>query len=208
MATTSRKSDEAPANSSDAHRSFCDVLEQEIDAVTSHGQQTEPGSTRVAAPPQPSYGAAAGGAAASTTIEPNTQTSADTFKAAAASVRRGLVGRNAPFRTPYGSKPLVYSDWTATGRAVRSIERYLEEEVLPLFGNTHTTTSITGAQTTCYRHEARQIIAQAVNAKVCGAWKKAQRGLRTPSAVDSQSVTCLRFVTGIVALVATGFGEC
>lgn len=46
------------------------------------------------------------------------------------------------------------------------LQAYLADQVVPLFGNTHTTTSITGAQTTCFRHEARQIIAQAVNAKV------------------------------------------
>jgi selenocysteine lyase/cysteine desulfurase len=39
---------------------------------------------------------------------------------------------------------------------------------MPLYGNTHTTTSITGHQSTCFRHEARQIIAEAVNAKVTG----------------------------------------
>lgn len=91
----------------------------------------------------------------------------ETFESKVASIRQSLVGRHASFRTPYGSRPLVYSDWTATGRAVSSIERFLYDEVVPLFGNTHTTTSITGAQTTCFRHEARQIIAQAVNAKVC-----------------------------------------
>lgn len=48
------------------------------------------------------------------------------------------------------------------------LQTYLADQVVPLFGNTHTTTSITGAQTTCFRHEARQIIAQAVNAKVGG----------------------------------------
>jgi selenocysteine lyase/cysteine desulfurase len=42
------------------------------------------------------------------------------------------------------------------------------ENVIPLYGNTHTTTSITGHQTTCFRHEARQIVAEAVNAKITG----------------------------------------
>ena len=44
------------------------------------------------------------------------------------------------------------------------MERYLAREVLPLYANTHTSTSATGLQTTCFRHEARQIVAQAVNA--------------------------------------------
>jgi selenocysteine lyase/cysteine desulfurase len=56
------------------------------------------------------------------------------------------------------------SDYIASGRAVGFVEDYLRAEVLPLYGNTHTTTSATGLQTTCFRHEARQIIKQACNA--------------------------------------------
>ena len=33
-------------------------------------------------------------------------------------------------------------------------------QVLPMYANTHTTTSVTGLQSTCFRMEARQIIAQ------------------------------------------------
>ncbi|POM68016.1 Cysteine desulfurase [Phytophthora palmivora] len=36
---------------------------------------------------------------------------------------------------------------------------------MPTYGNTHTTTSVTGLQTTAFREEARQIIARAVNAR-------------------------------------------
>jgi hypothetical protein len=42
--------------------------------------------------------------------------------------------------------PLVYCDQTASNRPVQSIERYLEKVCLPLYGNTHTNTSITGSQ--------------------------------------------------------------
>jgi hypothetical protein len=38
--------------------------------------------------------------------------------------------------------------------------------VLPLYGNTHTTTSVTGLQSTCFRLEARQTVAQACNARI------------------------------------------
>lgn len=92
----------------------------------------------------------------------------DAFDSDIACVRAAVIGRLKRFPTPFSRyMPLVYADWTATGRAVCQIESYLYDEVMPLFGNTHTTTSITGSQTTCFRHEARQIIAQAVNAKVC-----------------------------------------
>ena len=43
--------------------------------------------------------------------------------------------------------PLVYCDQTASNRPVQSIERYIEQVCLPLYGNTHTNTSITGSQT-------------------------------------------------------------
>ena len=53
-------------------------------------------------------------------------------------------------------------------RSVHQIEEYIQNEVHPYYGNTHTTTSITGHQSTCFRAESRQIIAQAVNAKISG----------------------------------------
>jgi selenocysteine lyase/cysteine desulfurase/tRNA(Ile)-lysidine synthase TilS/MesJ len=83
-------------------------------------------------------------------------------------LRRQLVGRLTPFTTPFGVKRLVYADWTATGRPLSSIENFISQEVLPMYGNTHTTTSISGLQSTCFRHEARQTIAESVNARITG----------------------------------------
>ena len=60
----------------------------------------------------------------------------------------------------------MYADWIASGRNLSNIEKYIEENVMKFYGNTHTTTSITGHQSTCFRHESRQIIAQSTNAKV------------------------------------------
>jgi hypothetical protein len=64
--------------------------------------------------------------------------------------------------------PLVYCDQTASNRPLQSLERYIQSVCLPLFGNTHTNTSITGAQSTAFCAEARQIVAEQVNAKVTG----------------------------------------
>jgi hypothetical protein len=68
----------------------------------------------------------------------------------------------------YVEVPLVYCDQTASNRPVRSIERYMEQVCLPLYGNTHTNTSITGSQSTAFVAEARQIVAEATNAKITG----------------------------------------
>ena len=84
------------------------------------------------------------------------------------SVAAGTVGRHERFTSPFGEKAVVYADWTASGRPLASVEAYLAGHVLPFYGNTHTATSVTGHQTTCFRDEARQIVAQAVNAKVTG----------------------------------------
>ncbi|KAF6030956.1 hypothetical protein EB796_010737 [Bugula neritina] len=48
-------------------------------------------------------------------------------------------------------------------RALKFIEDYIRDEVLPAYANTHTTTSVTGLQT-LFRHEARSIIRDCVNA--------------------------------------------
>ena len=83
-------------------------------------------------------------------------------------LRDSIIGTYERFSGPYGDRPIIYADWTASGKCVSKVEDYLTQNVLPLYGNTHTTTSITGHQTTCFRHEARQIVAEAVNAKVTG----------------------------------------
>jgi selenocysteine lyase/cysteine desulfurase len=64
--------------------------------------------------------------------------------------------------------PLVYCDQTASNRPVKSVEEYLAKVCLPLYGNTHTNTSITGSQSTAFVAEARQIVAEETNAKITG----------------------------------------
>lgn len=100
-------------------------------------------------------------------------------------LQKSIVGNYETFTGPFGPRPICYVDWTASGRAIEQIESFISKNIQTLYGNTHTTTSITGNctqvchyslsdlkrpghQSTCYRHEARQIIAQAVNAKVTG----------------------------------------
>ena len=78
-------------------------------------------------------------------------------------IREAVIGPQQLFNTPFGGKPLVYADYTASGRGLAFIEDYIREQVLPWYANTHTETSFTGAQTTALREQARQQIRSAVN---------------------------------------------
>ncbi|CAH1777963.1 unnamed protein product, partial [Owenia fusiformis] len=79
-------------------------------------------------------------------------------------IEKNVVGKDKIFSGPFGSRKVVYCDYTASGRSLGFIEDYIRDEVLPDYGNTHTTTSVTSLQTTLFRHEARDIIRNAVNA--------------------------------------------
>ncbi|KAE9540014.1 hypothetical protein AGLY_005266 [Aphis glycines] len=59
---------------------------------------------------------------------------------------------------------VVYCDYAASGKSLQFIEDYILKEVLPVYGNTHTTTNVTSLQSTLYRHEARDIVRNAVHA--------------------------------------------
>ena len=79
-------------------------------------------------------------------------------------IRNSVIGNNQLIETSFGQKPLIYADYTASGRSLGFIEQFIENKVLPFYANTHTETSYTGAQSTAFREEARQSVKQAVNA--------------------------------------------
>jgi selenocysteine lyase/cysteine desulfurase len=80
-------------------------------------------------------------------------------------IRESVIGENCIIDTPFGQQPLVYADYTASGRSLGFIEDYIRQQVLPFYANTHTETSYTGAQTSVFREEARQEIRSAINAR-------------------------------------------
>lgn len=73
-----------------------------------------------------------------------------------------------PENERYVSLPIVYCDQTASNRSLTSVEKYIQDVCLPLYGNTHTNTSVTGSQSTAFVAEARQIVAEGCNAKITG----------------------------------------
>ena len=114
-------------------------------------------------------------------------------------IRDSVIGRDEVVEGPFGARPVIYADYTASGRSLSFIEDYLREVVIPLYANTHTESSGTGLQTTRFREEARAIIAGSVGATedhvvlFCGSGAThavakliGVMGLRLPSALDDR----------------------
>ncbi|GGD47479.1 aminotransferase class V-fold PLP-dependent enzyme [Sinisalibacter lacisalsi] len=80
-------------------------------------------------------------------------------------LRNGLVGHDARIETPSGPRKLVYADYVASGRALKQIESFMLDEVLPFYANSHTESSFCGAFTTGLREAARATIARACGAR-------------------------------------------
>jgi len=78
--------------------------------------------------------------------------------------RNNIIGVNQEFESPYGTKKMVYTDWTASGRLYRPIEEKITNEFGPFVANTHTETTISGTAMTNAYHQARHIIKSHVNA--------------------------------------------
>ncbi len=115
-------------------------------------------------------------------------------------IRGSVIGRDEMVDGPFGPKPVVYADYTASGRSLTFIEDYLRDAVLPRYANTHTESSGTGLQTTRFRDDARSIIADCVGARpdehavvFCGSGSTSAidklvgaLGLRVPSVLEDR----------------------
>ncbi len=78
--------------------------------------------------------------------------------------RDNIVGIEEVIETPNGAMPLIYTDWTASGRLYEPIERKILEDFGPFMANSHTTTTTTGNLITMAYHQARQIVKNHVGA--------------------------------------------
>jgi len=81
---------------------------------------------------------------------------------AARKLADGVIGEGVAIPGLRGDVPLVYADYVASGRALRQIEEFVAEEVLPFYANSHTEASYCGAYMTRMRAEARSEIKRVV----------------------------------------------
>jgi selenocysteine lyase/cysteine desulfurase len=77
--------------------------------------------------------------------------------------RENIVGIDQEFESPYGTKKIIYTDWTASGRLYRPIEEKILNEFGPYVANTHTETTESGTAMTMAYHKAKDIIKKHVN---------------------------------------------
>lgn len=82
----------------------------------------------------------------------------------AARLRAGLIGEDARVEGPYGPRPMIYADYVASGRALRQVEEFMLERVLPFYANSHSQASYVGRFSTRLREAARARIGEILGA--------------------------------------------
>ncbi|MCJ7558199.1 MAG: aminotransferase class V-fold PLP-dependent enzyme [Gammaproteobacteria bacterium] len=78
-------------------------------------------------------------------------------------LRQQIVGIDSAIQTPFGKRLMAYCDYTASGRCLLFVEKYLQG-LQRNYANTHTEDDLTGRSMTQLLHEAENIIKSAVNA--------------------------------------------
>lgn len=108
-----------------------------------------------------------------------------------------IVGDNLSITGPYGTKPLIYADYVASGRALGLIEQTILQDVLPYYANSHTEASLCGQVMNRLRAAARLTIA-----RLCGA----EQGYATIFSGDGATSGLNRLVhlLGVHAAVRVG----
>lgn len=77
---------------------------------------------------------------------------------------QSIIGKGRQVDGPFGPQPLLYADYAASGRALREIEDFVLEHVLPVYANPHTQASWCGRSINALRRVARAEVA-----RFCGA---------------------------------------
>ncbi|TNE36240.1 MAG: aminotransferase class V-fold PLP-dependent enzyme [Alphaproteobacteria bacterium] len=74
-----------------------------------------------------------------------------------------VIGHGHRLGTPFGAAPLIYADYTASGRGLKCVEKALSD-FLCHYANSHTEDDHTGETTTQALHEASNLIRRALGA--------------------------------------------
>lgn len=77
-----------------------------------------------------------------------------------------IIGKDSSFIGSFGKRRVVYCDFIASGRALGTIETYLTRNVMPIYGNTHTTTTVTSLQSSMFMNESRYKISYFIDSNV------------------------------------------
>jgi selenocysteine lyase/cysteine desulfurase len=85
-------------------------------------------------------------------------------KLAQGTLGQSIIGKGRMVEGPLGQQPLLYADYAASGRALREIEDFVLEHVLPVYANPHTQASYCGRSINSLRRVARAEVA-----RLCGA---------------------------------------
>lgn len=61
-------------------------------------------------------------------------------------IRESIIGSSdrTLLRTVYGEKPQIYCDYTASGKSLQFIEDYIQQNIMPLYANSHSMQSSSG----------------------------------------------------------------
>lgn len=78
-------------------------------------------------------------------------------------IRQSMIGHDAILQTPFGDRPLLYADYTASGRNLLLIEQQMQR-LASIYANPHTQDSATGRSTGQWLRHAEATIKSAVNA--------------------------------------------
>ena len=82
-------------------------------------------------------------------------------------LRSEVVGADAAVSTPFGERLMVYADYTASGRCLGLVEKYIQN-LQRTYANTHTEDDISGRSMTQLLEQAERAIKESVNAGPCG----------------------------------------
>jgi selenocysteine lyase/cysteine desulfurase len=78
-------------------------------------------------------------------------------------LRSQIIGADAVVETPFGERLMVYADYTASGRCLYLVEKYIQN-LQRIYANTHTEDDISGRSMTQLLEQAEQAIKRSVNA--------------------------------------------